>query len=72
MYLGAGFSGERLNKLYAESLDVPAILETLRPIFKRYATERAAGEHFGDFVVRAGIVAATLEGKHFHNDVGAK
>ena len=72
LYLGAGFSGERLNKLYMEGLEEPAILDALRPIFKRYALERNSGEHFGDFVVRAGIIAPTISGRTFHDNVGPR
>ncbi len=38
-------------------------------MIKRYAKERTAGEHFGDFVVRAGIVKATTAGNNFHENV---
>jgi sulfite reductase (NADPH) hemoprotein beta-component len=41
----------------------------LEPIIKRYAKERTAGEHFGNFVVRAGIVVATTAGNNFHDKV---
>ena len=70
LYLGAGFSGERLNKLYQEGVDEAGILNALRPIFKRWALERTHGEHFGDFVVRAGIIAATVSGRTFHDNSG--
>ena len=66
MYLGAGFAGERLNKLYKEQLNEESILEELRPMLTRYAKERNDGERFGDFVIRAGYVKATVEGKDFH------
>lgn len=66
MYLGAGFAGERLNKLYRENIGEQEILDTLQPIFARYAEEREAGEHFGDFVIRAGYVKAVSDGTDFH------
>lgn len=66
MYLGAGFSGERLNKLYKEHVGEEQILEELKPILSRYAKERNDGERFGDFVIRTGYVKATVEGKDFH------
>ena len=37
----------------------------LRDLLGRYAAERKAGEGFGDFVVRAGIVRAMLAGRDF-------
>lgn len=58
LYLGAGFAGERLNKLYKDSLTHQQILNELRPLIQRYARERADGERFGDFVVRVGVVPA--------------
>ncbi len=56
MYLGAGFSGERLNTLYKETLSESQILDELSVLFKRYAQERNDNERFGDFVGRVGIV----------------
>ncbi len=55
--LGADFSGQRLNQVYLENVDEAAILAALDPLFARYAAERAAGEGFGDFLLRAGILA---------------
>jgi sulfite reductase (NADPH) hemoprotein beta-component len=69
LYLGAAFDGSRLNKLVAEDVDTARILTTLEPLLARYATERTKGEHFGDFVIRAGIVMATTAGNRFHADV---
>lgn len=66
MYLGGGFAGERLSKIYRENIGEKEILSELQPILNRYAKEREAGEHFGDFVIRAGIVAATTDGTNFH------
>jgi sulfite reductase (NADPH) hemoprotein beta-component len=56
MYLGGGFAGERLNKLYRESIDEAEILGLLKPIVKDYAIHRFKGEHFGDFCVRHKLV----------------
>jgi sulfite reductase (NADPH) hemoprotein beta-component len=55
--LGADFSGQRLNRLYRENIDEPAILEALDPLFARYAAERTAAEGFGDFLLRSGTLA---------------
>ncbi|MCV4231710.1 assimilatory sulfite reductase (NADPH) hemoprotein subunit [Virgibacillus sp. LDC1] len=66
MYLGGGFSGHRLNKLYKENIGEAEILDSLRPIMKQYAQEREQGEHFGDFVIRAGYVKEVLDGQQFH------
>ena len=69
LYLGASFNGDRLNKLYRENIGIDEIFGELTPMIQRYAEEREAGEHFGDFVIRAGIIKPTLEGRLFHEDV---
>ncbi|WP_095407428.1 assimilatory sulfite reductase (NADPH) hemoprotein subunit [Pseudobacillus wudalianchiensis] len=67
MYLGAGFSGHRLSKLYKENVGEEEILASLRPILSQYAKEREEGEHFGDYVIRAGIVKEVHSGTDFHS-----
>jgi sulfite reductase (NADPH) hemoprotein beta-component len=67
LYMGAGFAGDRLNKLYRENIDEKEILESLKPIIHRYAKEKQEGEHFGDFVIRAGYVKEVRSGLDFHN-----
>ncbi|MDO9383132.1 MAG: NADPH-dependent assimilatory sulfite reductase hemoprotein subunit [Hyphomicrobiaceae bacterium] len=69
LYLGAAFNGSRLNKIYAQDVDEKRILALLEPLISRYAKERTDGEHFGDFVIRAGVVAETKQGNQFHEDV---
>ncbi len=56
MYLGAGFTGDRLNTLYKETLSENQILEELKVLLSRYAKEREKNEKFGDFVGRVGII----------------
>ncbi|NUS39865.1 MAG: assimilatory sulfite reductase (NADPH) hemoprotein subunit [Lysobacter sp.] len=58
LMLGADHRGQRLNTLYRDNIDEAQILAALDPLFARYATERATGERFGDFLVRAGVIAA--------------
>jgi len=72
LYLGAAFDGSRLSKLYAEDVEDAGIVAALDPVFKAYAAERQKGERFGDFTIRAGFVAATGNGRDFHNNTGAK
>ena len=67
LYLGADFTGTRLNRLYCENIGEEEVLATLKPIFHRYADERQPGEHFGDFTVRAGHVRAVADGPDFHS-----
>jgi sulfite reductase (NADPH) hemoprotein beta-component len=72
LYLGGGFDGSRMNKLYAEDLDHGAIVSALDSVFAAYAKDRQKGERFGDFTIRAGYVAATGNGRDFHANVRAK
>lgn len=67
MYLGAGFSGDRLSKIYRENVGEEEILAELKPILFQYAKEREENEHFGDFVIRAGYVKAVTSGLNFHD-----
>ncbi|MGX6445044.1 assimilatory sulfite reductase (NADPH) hemoprotein subunit [Neobacillus sp. K501] len=67
MYLGAAFDGSRLNKMYRENIGEEEILNELRVLLSRYAKERQEDEHFGDFVIRAGIIQATTDGTNFHD-----
>ncbi|CAN2250166.1 assimilatory sulfite reductase (hemoprotein beta-subunit) [Bacillus subtilis] len=67
MYLGAAFDGSRLSKMYRENIGEDDILSELRVLLSRYAKERDEGEHFGDFVIRAGIIKATTDGTNFHD-----
>ncbi len=67
LYLGGDFAGTRMNRLYRENIGEEEILGVLRPLFARYAQERQPGEHFGDFLVRAGVVRAVTGGPDFHS-----
>jgi len=69
MYLGGGYHGQRLNKLYRSSIKEDEILEIMKPLLKRYALEREEGERFGDFCVRTGVIKATTDGTNFHEGV---
>ena len=72
VYLGGGFAGQRLSKLYRENHPGTEIKDLLAPIIKHYAKDRNEGERFGDFCIRAGYVAATEQGKDFHKNVLAE
>lgn len=69
MYLGGGYHGQRLNKLYRSSIQEEEILDIMKLLLKRFATERHTGERFGDFVIRIGVIKPTTEGKTFHDNV---
>ncbi|WP_374310281.1 assimilatory sulfite reductase (NADPH) hemoprotein subunit [Methylocella sp.] len=66
LYLGGGFHGQRLNRMYLENVGEEAILDALGEIAARYARERGPGERFGDFTIRAGYVREVLSGRDFN------
>ena len=69
LYLGGGFRGERLNKLYRSNVAEEEIVEILRGLLSRWKKEGERGERFGDFVIRVGVIKETTEGKNFHEGV---
>lgn len=73
MYLGGGYHGQRLNKLYRQSIKEEEILDIMKPLLKRYAVERNTDgeepERFGDWLIRAGVINATTDGMNFHEGV---
>ncbi|MAF22013.1 MAG: sulfite reductase, partial [Roseibacillus sp.] len=71
VYLGGGFSGQRLSKLYRASVKSEDIRKHLEPIIRDYAVRRKERESFGDFVIRMAYVKATTNGLDFHQDVAA-
>ena len=52
LHLGGDRQGERLNKIYRESLEEPQILQLLEKLFQIYSNEKFESESFGDFSVR--------------------
>ena len=58
LQLGGDLVGTRLNKVYKENLDEPAILAELDSLFGRFAAEKTKEEAFGDFAVRKKLVPA--------------
>jgi len=69
LYLGGAHDGSRLSKLHARDVDGDAIVAALKPVFGAYASDRKRNESFGDFVIRAGIVARTAAGLDFHENL---
>lgn len=69
LYIGGGFHGQRLSKLYRDNLAAEKVVPTLKPLLQAYATQRTPGEHFGDFVIRHGAVVATRQGDDFHQNI---
>lgn len=61
LWLGGNAAGTRLNKLFKEVIKEAELETELRPLLARFATERNAGERFGDWCARSliGGAAAT-------------
>src|SRR6195952_1757351 len=72
LYLGGAHEGTRLNKLHRRDVDGDGIVSALSPLFKAFASERKTGERFGDYVIRAGVVAETMAGLDFHENLSAE
>lgn len=68
LYLGGNTNGTRIPKMYKENIDEATIINTLDELIARWADERESGECFGDFAIRAGIVAEVIiASKDFHD-----
>jgi sulfite reductase (NADPH) hemoprotein beta-component len=52
VWLGGNTAGTRLNRLWRDVVKDSDIENELRPVLTRYATERSAGERFGDWCDR--------------------
>jgi len=70
LYLGGAFDGSHLSKLYLDNADEERIVEALAPLFAAYARDRESGERFSAFLIRTRVVAATENGRDFHDNTG--
>lgn len=66
VFLGAGFAGERLGSKYLDNANEQQILGALAPLFSQYAEKRQQDEHFGDFLIREGVVPNVTAGRNIH------
>ena len=60
LHLGGNLEGTRIPRMYQENITEPQILAELDALIGRWAKERNQGECFGDFVIRAGIIAPVV------------
>ncbi|MGF1738577.1 assimilatory sulfite reductase (NADPH) hemoprotein subunit [Photobacterium satsumensis] len=63
LHLGGNRNGTRIPKMYRENITVEQILTEIDSLVGRWAKEREAGEDFGDFTIRAGIIEPVLISK---------
>jgi sulfite reductase (NADPH) hemoprotein beta-component len=52
LHLGGDHEGTRLNRIYKENLDEPAILQELDELLGKFSRDRNPGESFGDYTFR--------------------
>lgn len=69
VYLGGAHNGDRLSKLYSKDKNEEEIVALLTPILQAYSKDREEGESFGDYVIRAGVIAETTAGNNFHDNL---
>ena len=60
-HIGGNLAGTRIPRMYRENITEPQILAEIDTLVGRWASEREAGEGFGDFVIRAGIVKPVID-----------
>ena len=66
LFLGAGFAGDRLGAPYLDNANEAEVLAALNPLFEKFSHERQDAEHFGDFLVRQGVVPEITAGRLIH------
>ncbi|WP_417618758.1 assimilatory sulfite reductase (NADPH) hemoprotein subunit [Oceanisphaera sp.] len=61
LHLGGNREGTRIPRMYKENITDTQIMQELDELIGRWAAERNSGEGFGDFVIRAGIIAPVID-----------
>ncbi|MNV32622.1 Sulfite reductase [NADPH] hemoprotein beta-component [compost metagenome] len=61
LHLGGNREGTRIPRMYRENINEEEILREIDQLVGRWATERNAGEGFGDFTIRAGVVKPVID-----------
>ncbi|MBO1519242.1 assimilatory sulfite reductase (NADPH) hemoprotein subunit [Oceanisphaera pacifica] len=61
LHLGGNREGTRIPRMYKENITDRQIMEELDQLIGRWSAERNSGEGFGDFVIRAGIIAPVID-----------
>ena len=55
VYVGGNAEGTRMGSVYADLVPLDRLIDTVRPLLKRYRDERDGDERFGDFWTRIGL-----------------
>lgn len=61
LHLGGNREGTRIPRMYKENITDRQIMSELDELIGRWSAERNHGEGFGDFVIRAGIIAPVID-----------
>lgn len=61
LHLGGNREGTRIPRMYKENITDRQIMEELDQLIGRWSAERNSGEGFGDFVIRAGVIAPVVD-----------
>ncbi|GAA3550963.1 assimilatory sulfite reductase (NADPH) hemoprotein subunit [Zobellella aerophila] len=61
LHLGGNREGTRIPRMYRENITDAQILQEIDVLIGRWAAEREPGEGFGDFVIRAKVIAPVVD-----------
>ncbi|MDG1732351.1 MAG: assimilatory sulfite reductase (NADPH) hemoprotein subunit [Thalassotalea sp.] len=68
LYLGGNTEGTRVPKMYKENINSAEILNIIDELIGQWVAGRVSAECFGDFVIRAGIIAEVKNSaRDFHD-----
>lgn len=71
LHLGGNRTGTRIPRMYRENISSAVILSVLDELIGRWSQERADGEDFGDYLIRAGVVKPVLNSAVDFYEAGA-
>lgn len=71
LHLGGNRTGTRIPRIYRENISSAVILSVLDELIGRWSQERADGEDFGDYLIRAGVVKPVLNSAVDFYEAGA-
>ena len=60
-HIGGDRQGTRIPRMYKENITDTEIMGHLDELIGRWSKERTASESFGDYVIRAGIIAPVVD-----------
>ncbi|WNP30016.1 assimilatory sulfite reductase (NADPH) hemoprotein subunit [Morganella morganii] len=71
LHLGGNRTGTRIPRMYRENISSAVILSVLDELIGRWSQERTAGEDFGDYLIRTGVVKPVLNSAVDFYEAGA-